>query len=155
MQVDGLDPVGLQDRQEEGGERRHQAGEDGEEEEGLRHRGQGVPRRAAMPGAGGTPLIVVAPDHLSDGLELAAALDAGFEQGRRRSRRCSRRPRYPDGPARCHCSGRGRGAAGRLEARRDLVRKIFGREVAAAVCYGKEEGAFSAKLLRGRPGRGF
>jgi hypothetical protein len=35
------------------------------------------------------------------------------------------------------------------------VRKIFGREVAAAVCCGKEEGAFSAKLLRGRPGRGF
>jgi hypothetical protein len=35
------------------------------------------------------------------------------------------------------------------------VRKIFEREVAAAVCYGKEEGAFSAKLLRRRPGRGF
>jgi hypothetical protein len=35
------------------------------------------------------------------------------------------------------------------------MRKIFGREVAAAVCCGKEEGAFSAKLLRGRPGRGF
>jgi hypothetical protein len=35
------------------------------------------------------------------------------------------------------------------------VRKIFGREVAATVCYGKEEGAFSAKLLRRRPGRGF
>jgi hypothetical protein len=28
MQVDGLDPVGLKDRQEEGGKRRHQAGED-------------------------------------------------------------------------------------------------------------------------------
>jgi hypothetical protein len=39
MQVDGLDPVGLQDRQEEGGEWRHQAGEDREEEERLRHRG--------------------------------------------------------------------------------------------------------------------
>jgi hypothetical protein len=35
------------------------------------------------------------------------------------------------------------------------VRKIFRREVAAAVCCGKEEGAFSAKPLRGRPGRGF
>jgi hypothetical protein len=29
------------------------------------------------------------------------------------------------------------------------MRKIFEREVAAAVCCGKEEGAFSAKLLRG------
>jgi hypothetical protein len=36
-----------------------------------------------------------------------------------------------------------------LEARRDLVLKIFGREVAAAVCYVKREEAFSAKLLRG------
>jgi hypothetical protein len=35
------------------------------------------------------------------------------------------------------------------------MRKIFGREVAAAVCYRKEEGAFSAKLLRRWPGRGF
>ena len=33
--------------------------------------------------------------------------------------------------------------------------KIFGREVAAVVCCGKGEGAFSAKPLRGRPGRGF
>jgi hypothetical protein len=109
----------------------------------------------AVPDAGGAPLVVVAPDHLSDGLELAAALDVGFEQGRHRSRRRSRRPRCSDGPTRCHCSGRGRGAAGRLEARRDLVRKIFGREVAVAVCCGKEEGAFSAKLLRGWPGHGF
>jgi hypothetical protein len=35
------------------------------------------------------------------------------------------------------------------------MRKIFGREVAAAMCYGKEEGAFSAKPLRGQGGRGF
>jgi hypothetical protein len=35
------------------------------------------------------------------------------------------------------------------------MRKIFGREVAAAMCCGKEEGAFSAKPLRGRPGCGF
>jgi hypothetical protein len=35
------------------------------------------------------------------------------------------------------------------------MRKIFEREVAAAECCGKEEGAFSAKLLRGQPGRGF
>jgi hypothetical protein len=35
------------------------------------------------------------------------------------------------------------------------MHKIFGREVAAAVCYGKEEGAFATKLLRGRPGCGF
>jgi hypothetical protein len=82
MKVDGLDPVGLQDRQEEGGEWRHQASKDREEEEGLRCRGQSVPRRAAVPDAGGAPLTVLAPDHLSDGLELAAALDAGFEQGR-------------------------------------------------------------------------
>jgi hypothetical protein len=68
MQVNGLDPVSLQDRQEEGGERWQQAGEDGEEEERLRHRGQSVPRRAAVPDAGGAPLIVLAPDHLSDGL---------------------------------------------------------------------------------------
>jgi hypothetical protein len=33
-----------------------------------------------------------------------------------------------------------------LEARRDWMRKIFGREVAAAVFCGKGEGAFSAKL---------
>jgi hypothetical protein len=36
MQVDDLDPVSLQDRQEEGGEWRQQAIEDGEEEERLR-----------------------------------------------------------------------------------------------------------------------
>jgi hypothetical protein len=108
-----------------------------------------------VPDAGGAPFVVVAPDHLSDGLELAAALDAGFEQGHRRSRHRSKRPRCSDGPARCHCSERGRVAARGLEARRDLVRKIFGGEVVAAVCYGKEEGAFSAKLLMGRPGRGF
>jgi hypothetical protein len=35
------------------------------------------------------------------------------------------------------------------------MRKIFGREVAATMCYGKEEGAFSAKPLRGQGGRGF
>jgi hypothetical protein len=35
------------------------------------------------------------------------------------------------------------------------MRKIFGREEAAAVCYGKGEGAFSTKLLRGQPGRNF
>jgi hypothetical protein len=35
------------------------------------------------------------------------------------------------------------------------MRKIFRREVAAVACCGKEEGASSAKLLRGRPGRGF
>jgi hypothetical protein len=35
------------------------------------------------------------------------------------------------------------------------VLKIFGREVAAAVCYVKGEEAFPAKLLRGQPGRGF
>jgi hypothetical protein len=35
------------------------------------------------------------------------------------------------------------------------MHKIFGSEVAAAMCCGKEEGAFSAKPLRGRPGRGF
>jgi hypothetical protein len=33
--------------------------------------------------------------------------------------------------------------------------KIFRREVAEAVCYGKVEGVFSAKLLRGRPRHGF
>jgi hypothetical protein len=35
------------------------------------------------------------------------------------------------------------------------MRKIFRREVAAAVCCGKGGGAFSAKLLRGQPGHGF
>jgi hypothetical protein len=42
-----------------------------------------------------------------------------------------------------------------LEARKIGMRKIFRREVTVAVCCGKEEGAFSAKLLRGWPGRGF
>jgi hypothetical protein len=112
VQVHGLDPIGLQDRQEEGGEWWHQAGEDGEEEEGMRRRGQSVPRRTAMLDASGAPLAVLAPDHLSDGLELAAALDAGVEQGRRRLRRRLRRPRCSGGPARCHGSGRGRVAAG-------------------------------------------
>jgi hypothetical protein len=37
-----------------------------------------------------------------------------------------------------------------LEARKIWMRKIFGREVAVVVCYGKGEGAFSAKLLRGQ-----
>jgi hypothetical protein len=35
------------------------------------------------------------------------------------------------------------------------VLKIFGREMVAVVFCGKGEGAFSAKLLRGQPGRGF
>jgi hypothetical protein len=35
------------------------------------------------------------------------------------------------------------------------MHKIFGREVAVAMCCGKEEGAFSAKPLRGRLGHGF
>jgi hypothetical protein len=35
------------------------------------------------------------------------------------------------------------------------MRKIFGREVAAVMFCGKEEGAFSTKPLRGRPGRDF
>jgi hypothetical protein len=155
MQVDGLDPVSLQDRQEEGGERWQQDGEDGEEEERLRRWGQSVPRRTAVLDAGGAPLIVPAPDHLSDGLEVAAAIDAGVEQGRRQPRRSCGRPRRSNGPARCHGSGRGRVAARRLEARKIWMCKIFKREVAAVVCCGKEEGAFSAKFLRGRPGRGF
>jgi hypothetical protein len=49
-------------------------GEDGEEEEGLRCRGQSVPRRPAVPDAGGAPLAILAPNHLMDGLELAVAL---------------------------------------------------------------------------------
>jgi hypothetical protein len=36
-----------------------------------------------------------------------------------------------------------------LEAREIWMSKIFGKEAAAAMCCGKEEGAFSAKLLRG------
>jgi hypothetical protein len=35
------------------------------------------------------------------------------------------------------------------------VLKIFGREVAAAMCYGIGGGAFSTKLLRGQGGHGF
>jgi hypothetical protein len=48
VKVNPLDPVGLQDRQEEGGEWQHQADEDGEEEEGLRHHGQGIPWRLML-----------------------------------------------------------------------------------------------------------
>jgi hypothetical protein len=55
-----------------------------------------------VPDAGGAPLAVLAPDHLSDGLELVAALDAGFEQGRRRLRRRFGRPRCSGGPLWCH-----------------------------------------------------
>jgi hypothetical protein len=33
-----------------------------------------------------------------------------------------------------------------LKAKRIWVRKIFGREMAAAMCYGRGGGAFSAKL---------
>jgi hypothetical protein len=43
-------------------------------------------------------------------------------------------------------SGRGRVAAGGWKAQGIWVRKIFGREVAAAMCCGRGEGAFSAKL---------
>jgi hypothetical protein len=42
-----------------------------------------------------------------------------------------------------------------LEARRDWMHKIFGREVVAVMCCGKEEGAFSTEPLRGWPGHGF
>jgi hypothetical protein len=45
----------------------------------LHRHGQSFPRRSAVPDAGGAPLAVLAPDHLTDGLELAVALDAGFE----------------------------------------------------------------------------
>jgi hypothetical protein len=107
MQVDGLDPVSLQDRQEEGGERRQQAGEDGEEEERLRRQGQSVPRRTVVLDAGGTPLIVPAPDDLSESLELAAALDTGVEHGLRWPQCSYGRPRCSNGPAWCHGSGRG------------------------------------------------
>jgi hypothetical protein len=124
--VDHLDPVGLQDRQEERGEWRHQASEDEEEEEGLRRCGQSFPRRVAVPDASGSPLTVLAPNHLADGLEVAVALDAGFEQGRRRLRRRFRRPRCSGGPAWCYGAvGRRRIAAGRWMARVDWMRKFF------------------------------
>jgi hypothetical protein len=72
-----------------------------------------------MPDAGGAPLIVLAPDHLSDGLELMAALDLGVEQGRCRPRHSCGRPRRSNGPAGCDGSGgRGRVAARILEARK-------------------------------------
>jgi hypothetical protein len=45
----------------------------------LCHHGQSFPRRSAVLDASGAPLAVLAPDHLADGLELAVALDAGFE----------------------------------------------------------------------------
>jgi hypothetical protein len=61
----------------------------------------------AVPDAGGTPLIVPAPDHLSDGLELVAALDAGVEHGLRRPRRSCGRPRRSNGPAWSHGFRRG------------------------------------------------
>jgi hypothetical protein len=61
VKVNRLDPVGLQDRQEEGAERRHQAGEDGEEEEGLRRRGQSFPRRPAVPDASGPHSLLLLP----------------------------------------------------------------------------------------------
>jgi hypothetical protein len=99
-----------------------------------------------VPDEGGAPLVVLAPDHLSDDLELAAALDAGIKQGRRRLRHRLRRPCCSGGPARCHGSGRGQVAVGGSKAKRIWVRKIFGREVAAAVCYGRGGGASSAKL---------
>jgi hypothetical protein len=103
VEVNRLDPVCLQDHQEEGGEGRHHTGKDREKEDGLCRRGQGVPWRPAMPDAGGAPLAILAPDHLAHGLELTVALDMGAEQGRRR-RRCSfGRSSGPGGPAWCHC----------------------------------------------------
>jgi hypothetical protein len=107
VKVNRLDLIGRQDRQEEGGEWRHQAGEDREEDEGLCRRGQSFLRRSAVPDARCAPLAVHAPDHLADSLELAVALDAGFEQGHRQLRCCFRRPRCSGGIARCH------GAVGR------------------------------------------
>jgi hypothetical protein len=59
-------------------------------------------QRPTVPDAGGTPLAVLAPDHLADGLELTVALDVGVEQARCRWQRCFRRPRCFGGPARCH-----------------------------------------------------
>jgi hypothetical protein len=59
-------------------------------------------------------------------LELAVALDAGFEQGRRRLQRCFRRPRCSGGPAWCHGAvSRRRIAARRWMARVDWMRKFF------------------------------
>jgi hypothetical protein len=108
VKVNRLDPVHLQDRQEEGGEGRYHTGEDGEEVEGLRLRRQSVSRCPAVPDAGGSPLTVLAPNHLADGLELAVALDAGVEQRRRRRRRCSGRSSCSGGPVGCHFAvGRG------------------------------------------------
>jgi hypothetical protein len=48
-----------------------------------------------VPNASGSPLAILAPNHLVDGLELTVALDAGVEQRRRRRRRCPRRSSAP------------------------------------------------------------
>jgi hypothetical protein len=118
MKMDGLDPIGLQYGQEEGGEQRHQVSKDEEEEERLRCRRQSISRRAAVPDAGGAPLAVLALDHLSDGLELATALDARFEQGHHRLQCRFGRPRCSGGPTWCHgTSGRRRIAAGGWKAK--------------------------------------
>jgi hypothetical protein len=49
-----------------------------------------------------------------------AALDAGFDQGRRRPQRSFRRPRPSGGPSRCHGFRSGAGCYGRMESSRDL-----------------------------------
>jgi hypothetical protein len=98
MKVDCLDFVSLQDRQEERREGRYHSSEDKEEEEGLRHCRQGVWQRPAMLDVSGSPLAILAPNHLADGMELTAALDMGFEQRHRYLKGLSR----SSGPAGCH-----------------------------------------------------
>jgi hypothetical protein len=102
VKVNRLDSVHLQDHQEEGREGRYNSSKDGEEEEGMRRRWKGVPQRPVVLDASGSPLAVLTPYHLADGLELAVALDAVVGQRRRWRRRYPRRSSCSGGPAGCH-----------------------------------------------------
>jgi hypothetical protein len=68
----------------------------------MHHCWKGVPQRPVVPDVSGSPLAVLTPYHLADGLELAVALDTGVGQRRRWQRRCPRRSSYSGGPAGCH-----------------------------------------------------
>jgi hypothetical protein len=100
VKVDHLDSIRLQDRQEERRKGRYHSSKDGEEEEQLRRCRQGVWQRPAVPDANGSPLTVLAPNHLAYGLELSVTLDARLEQ------RCHHRRCCPGGSS-CFCGPAG------------------------------------------------
>jgi hypothetical protein len=121
----------------------------------MRCRGQSIPRLAAVPDAGGAPLAVLAPDHLSAVWSSRLLLMQESSRGATACGAASEDLAAPVPLCGAMASGRGRVAEGGWKAKGFGCASSLERGAAVAMCCEGGEGAFSAKLYRSQGGHGF